>query len=252
MKTKLTLLCMLALMGVMLTSQASAGSTGAFATTSTSLQPSLSASSICPGSAYCNGEVNGSIDGFTINFGYRVSNSFTLSSAGTVTGVAFGVWNFPGDSGGTVDWSILSGGPDTTAGGTVVASGTGASLTALSLGTNAYGYNIFVDSFSLSQALAAGTYFLELQNAAVGSGNPVYWDENDGPLGNGTGSVAWESSWGYSTPGNGPCSADLPGGYCSESFAIYATSSVPEPGTLGLLGSGLLGAIGVIRRKINH
>ena len=32
---------------------------------------------------------------------------------------------------------------------------------------------------------------------------------------------------------------------------MYGGSTVPEPGTLVLLGSGLLGAVGVIRRKIN-
>src|SRR5271166_2737774 len=114
-------------MGVMLTSPASAGNISPYATynSGNQQQTGLLSSAICAGSAYCNGEVNGTIDAFT--FGpagtYSVSNSFTLASAGTVTGAAYGVWNFAGDSGGSVDWAILTGGPDTSAGGTVVASG---------------------------------------------------------------------------------------------------------------------------------
>ena len=37
--------------------------------------------------------------------------------------------------------------------------------------------------------------------------------------------------------------------YFGPNFLIG--SSTPEPGTLALLGSGLLGAVGVIRRKFN-
>jgi hypothetical protein len=246
MKTKLTLLCVLALMGVMLISPASAGNLGSVVKGSWSPQPSLSASNICAGSAYCNGEVNGNLNAWTINFGYSVSNSFTLGSAGTVTKVSYGVWNFPGDSGGSVSWNILTGGPDVSAGGTVIASGNATGLATMDLGLNNYGYDIQVDSFNLSKGLSAGTYFLELSNAAVTSGDPVYWDENNGPLGNGSGSIAWESAVGYLTSNQ----CGLSSGYCSESFAVYTSSTVPEPGTLGLLGSGLLGAIGVMRRKL--
>ncbi len=39
-------------------------------------------------------------------------------------------------------------------------------------------------------------------------------------------------------------------GYFGPNF-LYNTSSTPEPGTLILLGSGLLGAVGVIRRKLS-
>ena len=39
--------------------------------------------------------------------------------------------------------------------------------------------------------------------------------------------------------------------YFGPNFTYSATPPVPEPGTLVLLGSGLLGAVGVIRRKLS-
>jgi len=239
-------------MGFMLTSPASAGniSSSANGVNLFNQQAGISASNICAGSAYCNGEVNGSVDAFT--FGpagtFAVSNSFTLAAGTTLTGAAYGVWNFPGDSGGSVDWTILSGGPDVSAGGTVVASGHAGSVGTVDLGTNSFGFDIQVDSFSMSAALAAGTYYLELQNATVASGDPVYWDEADGS------SIAWQSTIGYINTASGECSTPGPTGYCSESFAVYGGTQqgTPEPGTLVLGGSGLLLLAGALRRKLNR
>ncbi len=45
-------------------------------------------------------------------------------------------------------------------------------------------------------------------------------------------------------------SFDTEAAYFGPNF-LYTTSSTPEPGTLVLLGSGLLGAVGVLRRKLN-
>src|SRR5499427_7687565 len=47
---------------------------------------------------YSNGPINGTTDGWTINFGFVVSDTFTVGSGGaTITGLTFGAWLFPGD-----------------------------------------------------------------------------------------------------------------------------------------------------------
>jgi hypothetical protein len=52
---------------------------------------------------------------------------------------------------------------------------------------------------------------------------------------------------GFADPTN---HVDTEPAYFGPNF-LYTTSSIPEPGTLALLGSGLLGAVGVLRRKLN-
>ena len=46
---------------------------------------------------YDNGPTNGTTDAWTINFGFAVSNSFTLDSDVNVFGWAFAAWLLPGD-----------------------------------------------------------------------------------------------------------------------------------------------------------
>src|ERR1700690_4029725 len=86
---------------------------------------------------YENGPLNGTVDAWTINFGYIVSDSFTLSSGSNVNGFDFSVWEFPGDTLSSADWSITS----APFGGTTYGSGTasGASLTDTFISTNQYG-----------------------------------------------------------------------------------------------------------------
>ena len=182
---------------------------------------------------YENGPINGTTDVWTINFGYIVSDTFVDS--GTVSGFAFGVWLFPGDTLTSVDWSITS---DENS-GTVYGSGTasGANLTDKFISSNQYGYNIdLITVTGLSVGLEGGTYWLNLQNASVASGDPVYWDENSGAgcQSNGCPSNASESALGT-----------IP----SEAFTV-TTGTVPEPSSVMLFGSGILGLAGLLRRRL--
>ncbi len=184
---------------------------------------------------YDNGPINGTVDAFTMNFGYAISDSFTLSSASTVTGVNFGVWSFPGDTLSTVNWAITSNPADFTP-------GADAAVTNGATSTNGYGYQVGMDSFSTGAVnLGPGTYYLVLQNASVPSGNPIYWDENNGP-----------SSANHNTIGN---LAGWDGSCCtgSEAFQILGTTGVPEPATWAttILGFGLLGSTLRRRRSVS-
>ncbi len=128
---------------------------------------------------YENGPVNGTTDAWTINFGYIVSDTF-VPSAAPVQGFDLYVWEFPGDSMSSVDWSITSG-PNS---GTVFGSGTvsGANLTDQFISTNQFGYDIDkISATGLNVTVTSGqTYWINVQNAAVPSGDPVFWDENSG------------------------------------------------------------------------
>jgi len=188
--------------------------------------------------SYDNGPINGTTDAWTINFGYVVSDSY-VASGSNVTNFSFGVWEFPGDTMTSVDWCITIGENS----GNVFGSGTasGANLTDTFISTNQFGYDI--DKISVTglnvPELSGVTYWLNLQNAAVPSGDPVFWDENSGVGCGGIGcpSLASESAVGT---------------IASEAFTIggSGSSTTPEPSSIMLFGSGILGLAGVLRRKL--
>jgi uncharacterized repeat protein (TIGR03803 family) len=127
---------------------------------------------------YDNGPINGNTDAWTINFGFVVSDTFTVPSDGAnITGAAFGMWLFSGDTLTSAELSITSG----ENGGTSYFDQT-VNFTQGSCTVNQYGYNVCTVTTSFTgPALNAGTYWVNLQNASVPSGDPVYWDENSGP-----------------------------------------------------------------------
>jgi len=139
------------------------------------------------GVIYDNGPANGTIDAWTINFGYAVADSFSLAAASILTGASFTLWNLPRDATATVDWSVVAN-PTT---GPILAFGT-ASVSQDFQFTNDIGYDVNSASIALPNiVLGPGTYWFELQNASVSNGDPAYWDMNGGP------SQIWDSDFGY-------------------------------------------------------
>ena len=127
---------------------------------------------------YSNGPFGG-IDGWTINFGFSVADSFYLGAQTQVTGTVFYVVEFPGDTVTSVNWQITG----------------GAKLNktlphGIADTTNSHGQGLLVDKPTFSYdtitltlppfILPAGTYWITFSNAVTAQGNPVYWDENDG------------------------------------------------------------------------
>ncbi len=146
---------------------------------------------------YDNGPINGTTDAWAINSGFVVSDTFTVpGSGGPITGLSFGAWAFPGDVLRTVEISISS----QALGGGTIYSDQVVNFTQSGCSGNQYGFNICTEtSGNLSGPnLAAGTYWVNLQNAVVNSGDPIYWDENSGIGCNGQGcpSEASENSVG--------------------------------------------------------
>jgi hypothetical protein len=188
---------------------------------------------------YQNGQINGQLSGWTLNFGSAVADSFILAGSSTLDEVEFGAWNYSGDSTTFIDWAIVTGTPFSAE--TVVAFRTGVPVSDSFLYSNGSAYDVSLDSFSLpSVPLGAGTYYLELQNAVTSGSNYAYWDINNGP------SIAYEN-----TLGN--VNGYLFLGSNSDAFLISGPSGAstlltPEPGTLALLVTGLLFLAGLRRR----
>jgi PEP-CTERM motif-containing protein len=182
---------------------------------------------------YDNGPINGTVDSWTINFGFAVSDSFTLSGNSQVNGLSFGAWMFPGDTLVSAEVAITS----SEFGGTSYFDQS-VNFTASGCVTNQMGYNVCTETGSFAPVnLNAGTYWLTLENACC-TDDPLYWDENSGPSSASENQVGTIPSESFTLVGNGTTSSTSSG------------SSTPEPGSIMLFGSGILGVAGILRRKL--
>ena len=209
---------------------------------------------------YDNGPINGNTDAWTINFGYIVSDTFVAGggSYDYVIGFSFGVWEFPGhgpcvlcgpirDTMYSVQWSITSG----ENGGMLYGSGTatrsGGTLTDTFLSVNQYGYDMDrVTVTGLGIPVTPGTtYWLNLFNAQMAQGDPVFWDENSGV---GCHSQGCPSQASESAVGTIPSEAfTINGTYCCT---LGPGGGTPEPSSIILFGSGIFVMARIVRRKL--
>jgi hypothetical protein len=179
-----------------------------------------------------NGAYNGTVDAWTINFGFSVSDSFTCSANCSVEDFHMVNWNVPGfvTTGAEIQLGASSFG-NNYADLTLAPSGS------TDLGSNQFGYELWQYDFTFANvAVPSGTSWVTLSNATDSGGNPVYWDENSGPA------SAYENSV---------------GSIASEAFTITGTTgsgggTTPEPSSIMLFGSGILGLAGVLRRKLTR
>ena len=158
----------------------------------------------------------------------------------------FWVWAYPGDGIGSLDWSVGMSAYGADKGGGTATAGVdhgGGLLSSQFVSSNAYGYDIdliTVTGLAVSGLNPSLTYWLTLQNATDPNHptDPFYWDENYGVgcTSPGCPSLAYDSSYGT-----------VP----SEAFNISDTNgaTTPEPSSFALLGSGVLGVAGVLRRR---
>jgi hypothetical protein len=183
------------------------------------LIPATLASPVAASILYDNGPISDT-NGFGISSPSAATDSFVLSGDSIVTGINFGNWVDRGQLPLSVDWLITS----APFGGTVFGSAT-ANLTAVFQNSYYNFYDIYQSSFTVSSlSLAAGTYWLELQNQMTTDDSLGYWDRNGGP------SVAYGREDGY-PPFLVPS---------SNSFQVLGTTNVSEPPTLLVLGVGLV------------
>ena len=191
---------------------------------------------------YDNGPVNGQVDAWTINFGFAVSDTFQVTSGTPVSNISFWAWVEPGDTASNVEIAIGSTGyfSNNLFDGVVL-------LSQSNCFSNNFGFDVCQESgtFNIPGGLNPGNDFLTLENAVTQEGNPLYWDENSGV---GCMSQGCPSSAQENTLGTIPSEA-FTLSYI-ETTTTTSSGTTPEPGSILLLGAGLLAVAGRLRSKL--
>ncbi len=200
------------------------------------------------GNLYTNGPTNGTNDGYFIDV-YAVSDQFPTTSG--MTGFDIAEWVPSGSTPLTFDWSVGSSSFGSNLGSGVL-SITGSNRTLLCTNgspfnggvcAGGFGYDIYQVS-ATGLTIGAGTNaYLTLTGATDSFGGRDAWDINSGP------SAAYHNLLG-AVPSE---SFTITGGSTTTSSTTTSTTgTTPEPSSIMLFGSGILGLAGVLRRKLTR
>jgi hypothetical protein len=194
---------------------------------------------------YDDGPTNGNVNAVFIDgpgsgpFSQTISDGFVATGSGAISTIDFGIWVPTGTTPTSIAWWI-----GTTAFGSDITFGTQPNVLDTFLFSNGFGYDVFEATITgVGGSLVAGNqYWLTLGGANDSAGTQFdAWDVNGGP-----------ASCNFAVHGVpvGDCNLGFPEG---EAFTINSSStSVPEPGSFLLLGSGVLSLAGVLRRKLGR
>jgi hypothetical protein len=169
-----------------------------------------------------------------------ISNGFVAANSGSPGSLEWGEWSVGAPT--SFSYELGSSAFGTDLGSGTVAQNAGNSTL---LFTNGFGYGVYNVTASITPAAmtAGNTYWLSISNATDASNDGTQaWDIPNG----GSGGPAI-CNFRQSGTNFGNC------GLGGESFTLGACCGpVPEPSSILLFGSGILGIAGILRRKLNR
>jgi hypothetical protein len=199
------------------------------------------------GTIFDDGAINGNYNAFFVDgpnpgpFSQWIADQFVATGSGTPGEIDFGLWVPTGSTPTTITyWLGTNFLTSDISGGSAIALNAGNST--LVVTNNQYGYDVYeitLKNLTGSNMSANSTYWLTLGNAND-SFNSQFdaWDVNEGPA---------LCFFGVGQNFAGGC------GDGGEAFTITmgGGATTPEPGTMVMLGTGIIGLAGALRRKIN-
>jgi hypothetical protein len=177
-----------------------------------------------------------------------ISNGFIAAGSSSADTLEFGEWLASGFTPSSIGYELGTSAFGTDVGSGTVAQTTGFGGNSVFLFTNGYGYDVYDVTVQITSAWmnAGNEYWLSLSNAADAQGNnsTEAWDIPNGGLGGPATCNFRQSGTNF-----GDC------GVGGESFTLTLSSTtntwdVPEPSSIMLFGSGILGLAGILRRKL--